>query len=73
LRGKDGRPVLVVAVEEELTEAAEAVVHLMYHGTVPDGLSAVELAQVTRDVSFFAPAADTCESTLHRVDERPCA
>jgi hypothetical protein len=82
LRGKDGRPVLVVAVEEELTEAAQAVVHLMYHGVVPEGMSAVELAQVRRKLGMllFPLAADTCEytasfvePTLHRVDERPGA
>jgi hypothetical protein len=59
LRGKDGRPVLVVAVEEELTEAAQAVVHLMYHGVVPERLSATELAQVSIVLSILAPCQDT--------------
>jgi hypothetical protein len=47
LRGKDGRPVLVVAVEPELTEAAQAVVRLMYDGMVAEGMSATQLAQVS--------------------------
>jgi hypothetical protein len=47
LRGKDGRPVLVVAVEPELTEAAQAVVRLMYEGPVAQGMGAKHLAQVS--------------------------
>jgi L-asparaginase/Glu-tRNA(Gln) amidotransferase subunit D len=47
LRGKDGRPVLVVAVEPELTEAAQAVVRLMYDGVVAKGMGPQQLAQVS--------------------------
>jgi hypothetical protein len=38
--------VLVVAVEEELMQAAQAVVHLMYGGSMPRGLTGKEVAQV---------------------------
>jgi hypothetical protein len=50
LRGKDGRPVLMVAVEPELTEAAHAVVRMMYNAVVRDGISGKELAQVSLSV-----------------------
>jgi hypothetical protein len=38
--------VLVVAVEPELMQAAQAVVRFMYDGAVPGGLNGTELAQV---------------------------
>jgi hypothetical protein len=46
MAGPDGNPMLVVGVEEELLEAAEAVLKLMYEEVVPDGLTAVQLAKV---------------------------
>jgi hypothetical protein len=41
-----GRQILGVAVEEELTEAAAAVIHLMYQGGLPLDLPAEQLAKV---------------------------
>jgi hypothetical protein len=46
MTGADGTPLLVVGVEEGLTEAAQAVIKLMYEDVVPDNVSAIQLAQV---------------------------
>jgi hypothetical protein len=50
--GTDGKPLLVVGVEEELTEAAQAVIKLMYEEAVPQGTTALQLAQVSRSQCF---------------------
>jgi hypothetical protein len=43
----DGKPqLLVVGVEEDLQEAAQAILKLMYEEVVPDGLVALQLAKV---------------------------
>jgi hypothetical protein len=45
--GEDGKvQLLVVGVEEELTEAAQGIIKLMYEGAVPPGLGPVQLAKV---------------------------
>jgi hypothetical protein len=41
----DGRPLLVVGVEEHLLEAAEDVIQLMYEGVVPTKLKPSQLAK----------------------------
>jgi hypothetical protein len=43
--GADGKPLLVVGVEEELVEAATAVVKLMYKGVAPCKLSPTQVAK----------------------------
>jgi hypothetical protein len=47
LQGTAGHPLLVVEVESELHDAAQAVIHLMYKGTIPEGFSAEQLAKVS--------------------------
>jgi hypothetical protein len=47
LKGLDRLPILVVEVEEELTEAARAVLRLMYDQAVPKDLSPLQLAKVS--------------------------
>jgi hypothetical protein len=61
LKGKDGRPVLVVAVEPELMQAAQAVIYLMYDGAVPAGLNGPELAQVSTQAGVMQVIADADE------------
>jgi hypothetical protein len=46
MAGEDGKPLLVVGLEEGLHEAAAAVVRVMYEEVVPDGTSALQLAKV---------------------------
>jgi hypothetical protein len=46
MTGGDGKAVLVVAMEREITEAAQAVIKLMYEGAVPRSVSAIQLAKV---------------------------
>jgi hypothetical protein len=46
MTGADGKPLLVVGVEEEMVEAAAAVVRVMYEEEVPDGTPALQLAKV---------------------------
>jgi hypothetical protein len=46
MTGADGKTLLVVGVEEELMEAAQAVLRLMYEEVVPEGLTALQLAKV---------------------------
>jgi hypothetical protein len=45
--GGDGKLLLVVGVEEEMVEAATAVVKLMYEEHIPEGLDPVQLAKVS--------------------------
>jgi hypothetical protein len=44
--GADGKPLLVVGMEEDQQEAAAAVIQLMYEEVVPDGTPALQLARV---------------------------
>jgi hypothetical protein len=46
MTGDDGKPLLVMGLEEDLHEAAAAVVRLMYEEVVPDGTPALQLAKV---------------------------
>jgi hypothetical protein len=50
MTGGDGKPLLVVGVEEGLHEAAAAVVRVMYEEVVPDGTPALQLAKVRAGV-----------------------
>jgi hypothetical protein len=52
MMGPDGKPLLVVGVEEELLEAAQAVVRFMYEKVKPATAGPLQLAKVRR-------AADT--------------
>jgi hypothetical protein len=53
MRGADGKPeLLVVSMEDDLQEAAQAILKLMYEEAVPEGLTALQLAKVTD--KFFA-------------------
>jgi hypothetical protein len=47
MTGDDGKPLLVVGVEEELVEAASAVVKLMYEGIAPSDLSPTQVAKAS--------------------------
>jgi hypothetical protein len=51
MTGGDGKPLVVVGVEEGLHEAAAAVVRVMYEEVVPDGTPALQLAQVCTGLS----------------------
>jgi hypothetical protein len=46
MTGADGKPLLVVGVEEELMEAAAGVLKLVYADRRPTRMSATQLAQV---------------------------
>jgi hypothetical protein len=46
MMGSDGKPVLVVGMEQHQHEAAAAVVRLMYEEVVPDGTPVLQLARV---------------------------
>jgi hypothetical protein len=50
MTGADGKPLLMVGVEEGLHEAAAAVLRLMYEEVVPDGTPALQLAKVCSGV-----------------------
>jgi hypothetical protein len=51
MTGGDGKPLLVVGVEECLHEVAAAVLRLMYEEVVPDEKPALQLAQVCTGLS----------------------
>jgi hypothetical protein len=53
----DGKPMLVVSMEEDLQEAAQARLKLMYEETLPQGLTALQLAKVGKKTS--SPHAET--------------
>jgi hypothetical protein len=57
LTGDDGKPLLVVGVEEGLHEAAAAVVRVMYEEVVPGGTPALQLAKVCTGVVCTAVLA----------------
>jgi hypothetical protein len=47
MTGADGKPLLVVGVEDEMVDTAQAVVKLIYEEHVPEGLGPVQLAKVS--------------------------
>jgi hypothetical protein len=55
MTGADGKPMLVVGVEEDLLEAAQAVLKLMYEEVVPEGQTAVQLAKVGEGLQQSVP------------------
>jgi hypothetical protein len=44
--GADGKPLLVAGVEEQLLEAAQQVIQLVYEGSMPSGLKPTQVAKV---------------------------
>jgi hypothetical protein len=53
MTGADGKPLLVVGVEEGLHEAAAAVVRVMYEEEVPDGTPALQIAKVCTEKALI--------------------
>jgi hypothetical protein len=61
MTGGDGKPLLVVGVEEGLHKAAAAVVRVMYEEVVPDGTPALQLAQVCTEICLACLAFGQCQ------------